>query len=576
MNRKHVVIAVSWMSALALAGVYICSGYVIDAVIESRPLSWGLWAVAAICAVVTGVSAWAASRLAGHSVGAIEKEYRHRIVDHVFARGPAERSRERTGRIVNSATDGVERVANYRGTFIGPMIASLATPILIVVVIAIAIDWVAALILALAIPIVPLAIGAFRAAFKPVSSRYRSAARSLAAAELDAIQGLSALTLMNAGAAMGRHLADQSEKVRRRVMRYLAANQLVLFVMDAVFSLGIITGAALLGTWRAGSGAISVGQAIALVLLSTIMLDPLDRVGQFFYVGMGGMASQREIKRLTSEPVAVSDAADAIDPDAHGVAQRGAGDAVRRGAGDVTRGSDSEEISGSTGGASGATIDIDRVNFAYQEGVNVLTDASLHIGAGQHVVLTGPSGAGKTTLATLICANRRPDSGSIRINGHDLTDVTLQWIRRHITTVEQETYLFTGTLRDNLLIANPHATDQDLRRALDAARLTQTLERLPYGLDTEVGERGLALSGGEAQRVAIARALLKDAPILILDEPTAHVDLNSEHEILQALAHLTQGRTTLTISHRRNTIDQSGRRITMRDGQLTDGKAASR
>ena len=532
MNRKHVVIAVSWMSALALAGVYICSGYVIDAVIESRPLSWGLWAVAAICAVVTGVSAWAASRLAGHSVGAIEKEYRHRIVDHVFARGPAERSRERTGRIVNSATDGVERVANYRGTFIGPMIASLATPILIVVVIAIAIDWVAALILALAIPIVPLAIGAFRAAFKPVSSRYRSAARSLAAAELDAIQGLSALTLMNAGAAMGRHLADQSEKVRRRVMRYLAANQLVLFVMDAVFSLGIITGAALLGTWRAGSGAISVGQAIALVLLSTIMLDPLDRVGQFFYVGMGGMASQREIKRLTSEPVAVSDAADAIDPDANG--------------------------------------------FAYQEGVNVLTDASLHIGAGQHVVLTGPSGAGKTTLATLICANRRPDSGSIRINGHDLTDVTLQWIRRHITTVEQETYLFTGTLRDNLLIANPHATDQDLRRALDAARLTQTLERLPYGLDTEVGERGLALSGGEAQRVAIARALLKDAPILILDEPTAHVDLNSEHEILQALAHLTQGRTTLTISHRRNTIDQSGRRITMCDGQLTDGKAASR
>jgi ABC-type multidrug transport system fused ATPase/permease subunit len=95
-------------------------------------------------------------------------------------------------------------------------------------------------------------------------------------------------------------------------------------------------------------------------------------------------------------------------------------------------------------------------------------------------------------------------------------------------------------------------------------------------LDTEVGERGLALSGGEAQRVAIARALLKDAPILILDEPTAHVDLNSEHEILQALAHLTQGRTTLTISHRRNTIDQSGRRITMCDGQLTDGKAASR
>lgn len=553
MKRALVIIAASWMSALTLAGLYICIGRAVDAVIDERALGWGLWACAGLCAAATGVSAWASSQLAGHSVGAIEKHVRHRLIDHVFASGPSTRSRERTGRIVNSATDGVERVANYRGSFIGPMIASLAIPLLVVIVIGVAIDWVSALVLALAIPIVPMAVGSFQAAFKSVSARYRSASRSLAASELDAIQGLSALTLMNAGAAMGRHLAERSEKVRRRVMRYLAANQLVLFVMDAVFSLGMITGAALLGTWRAGSGAITVGQGLTLVLLSAIMLDPLDRVGQFFYIGMGGLASQREIRRLLSEPVVVSDAPTATDPADPAANPAATGDA---------------------GAPEGASIDVHNVTFAYQEGVNVLTDASLHVDAGEHVVITGPSGAGKTTLANLLCANCRPDAGSIAINGHNLTDVTLRWIRRHITTVAQDTYLFTGTLRDNLLIANPQATDAQLHQVLGAARLTRTVARLPYGLDTTVGERGTALSGGESQRVAIARALLKDAPILILDEPTAHVDLASEQEILRALTHLTRGRTTVTISHRRNTIDQSGRRITVCDGHFTDAQEA--
>lgn len=553
MKRTLVIIAASWMSALTLAGLYSCIGRAVDAVIDERALGWGLWACAGLCAAATGVSAWASSQLAGHSVGAIEKHVRHRLIDHVFASGPSTRSRERTGRIVNSATDGVERVANYRGSFIGPMIASLAIPLLVVIVIGVAIDWVSALVLALAIPIVPMAVGSFQAAFKSVSARYRSASRSLAASELDAIQGLSALTLMNAGAAMGRHLAERSEKVRRRVMRYLAANQLVLFVMDAVFSLGMITGAALLGTWRAGNGAITVGQALTLVLLSAIMLDPLDRVGQFFYIGMGGLASQREIRRLLSEPVVVSDAPTATDPADPAANPAATGDA---------------------GAPEGASIDVHNVTFAYQEGVNVLTDASLHVDAGEHVVITGPSGAGKTTLANLLCANCRPDAGSIAINGHNLTDVTLRWIRRHITTVAQDTYLFTGTLRDNLLIANPQATDAQLHQALGAARLTRTVARLPYGLDTTVGERGTALSGGESQRVAIARALLKDAPILILDEPTAHVDLASEQEILRALTHLTRGRTTVTISHRRNTIDQSGRRITVCDGHFTDAQEA--
>ena len=523
------------LPAMFLIIFYIELGLVIDSLISGTVALLPL-VYLSLFALAAGMMAFSASFSSGTRLRAEEPRIRHAMIAQVFRLGVSERTKERSGRIVNTATDGVERSSNYRGTFIAPMLASLITPIMVVAVVC-AFDWVSAAVLAISIPVVPLTVGAFQRAFRSVSTRYRMASRALAAQELDAIQGLSTLSYIGAGKRVGRTLAQAAENVRRRVMRYLAGNQIVLLVVDGVFSLGMITGATALAYWRLSDGWFSVGQAVTLVLLSSIMLDPLDRIGQFFYVGMGGIAATREIKRFTGETPEV------VDPAEDGACAP----AVLPAPGEVR---------------------IDGVSFAYEAETPILRGATLHVVPGEHIAITGTSGAGKSTLSSLIQAHHRPSAGSICINGVDISQVPLQWVRSQIAVVEQTTYLFSDTLRANILIANPTASDEDILTALRIVGLDDLLARLPEGLDTRVGDKGLALSGGEAQRVALARAFIKDAPILLLDEPTAHVDLESERQILNAIDTVARGRTTITISHRGATIAHADRQVELKEGEL--------
>ncbi len=535
--KKTAVVLLAWVSSLALAGLDLSVGSIVGDFLDGTTVRTSLVAGAVVCALVAGLCAGGASWLGERGLASTEAGVRRRVVSQVFALGSAERTRERSGLIVSTATDGAERSAAFHSTFIAPMIASLTTPVIVLVVVALAIDPLSSGLLALAIPFVPLSAGAFQMAFRTVSKRYRASSQVLAAKELDAIQGLSTLALLNAGRRVGQRLARATEEVRREVMRYLAANQIVLLVVDAVFSLGMVTGAAVIALWRFDAGAIAAGQALSLVLMSSLLLEPLEKIGQFFYVGLGGITASKEISAFCGRTPTVVDAPGVMAPD---------------------RTSEPEGLR------------VEDVSFSYGEDVPVLRGAGLDVAPGEHVVLTGESGAGKSTIAALLQADRRPDSGRVLIGGHDLFDVPLSWTRDQFGVVAQETYLFTGTLRDNLLIAAREASDTALVDALTRARLSDLLSRLPSGLDTPVGERGLALSGGEAQRVAIARALLKDAPILLLDEPTAHVDLTSEREILEALEEVATGRTTVTISHRAATIEDADRELVLADGRITE------
>ena len=217
------------------------------------------------------------------------------------------------------------------------------------------------------------------------------------------------------------------------------------------------------------------------------------------------------------------------------------------------------------------SLEFDYVHFAYQsdEG-EVVHDISFEVSTGKRIAIVGASGAGKSTLVNLALRFWDPDRGTIRLNGHDIRQYALGDLRGLIGVVSQDTYLFNDTIRGNLLLARPEASDSEIEQALEQAQLTGFIQQLPKGLATWVGEQGLRLSGGERQRLAIARALLKDAPLLVLDEATANLDPMTEHTLLDALDMLMQGRTTLVITHRLVRMERMDEILVLDEGSIRE------
>ena len=215
-------------------------------------------------------------------------------------------------------------------------------------------------------------------------------------------------------------------------------------------------------------------------------------------------------------------------------------------------------------------IRFEHVSFAYNESIPVLRDVSFRCEPGKMLALVGPTGVGKTTLTQLISRFYEPTEGHIFIDGHDISDVTIESLRRNISPVLQDTFLFNGTIAENIGYAMPSATEKEIREAAMAANIHQDIMQMPDGYNTQVGERGLRLSGGQKQRVAIARAILRRSPIIILDEATASVDVETEQQIQKAIAGIAGTRTIVAIAHRLSTIRNADQILVIEDGRITE------
>lgn len=282
-------------------------------------------------------------------------------------------------------------------------------------------------------------------------------------------------------------------------------------------------------------GKLSLGTLAAFVLYLATFFAPIQQLVQLYTTYQSGQAAVTKIRELLATRPTVAEAPDAVDlPPVEG------------------------------------RIDLDHVAFGYVDGVEVLRDVDLHIAAGETVAFVGTTGAGKSTIAKLVARFHDPTAGAVRIDGHDLRTVTLTSLRRQLGLVPQEPFLFAGTVRDNVAFARPDASDDEVRAACAAVGLDDLLARLPDGLDTVVHERGVSLSSGERQLLALARAFLARPRVLILDEATSNLDLDSESRVEHALDVVLEGRTAIVIAHRLATARRADRIAVVEDGGVVE------
>ncbi|MFI4987332.1 MAG: ATP-binding cassette domain-containing protein [Alphaproteobacteria bacterium] len=518
----------------AFIGVGVVSALIVADVKGSA--AYGALLVAlAVLAPLAGVLHWLESWLAHDMAYRLLADMRIALFAKLDALAPAYLLRRRSGDLVALATQDVETIEYFYAHTVAPAVVAMLVPAAVVAALA-ALAWPAALALLPFLLYVGLAPLFLRRRIDRLGARSREALGGLTAHVADTIQGLSELVAFQA---TQRRRAEFVAIVRRYhairldFFRDLSRQAALLEVATGLGSLAV----ALAGALLAAYGRLDPAIPPLLALLAVAAFLPVSEIANVGRQLADTFASTRRLQAVHSEPATVVDGPETPAPPARG----------------------------------GSAIRFASVGFVYPGAARrALAGVSLEVAPGTTVALVGPSGAGKTTAANLLLRFWDPTEGSIALDGHDLRAYALDHLRRRIALVAQDTYLFNDTLRANVRLARPDASAAEIEQAVERAALAAFVESLPEGLDTRVGERGVQLSGGQRQRVAIARAFLKNAPVLILDEATSHLDAISEAQVRAALVTLMRERTTIVIAHRLSTVRAADLIAVLDSGRLVE------
>jgi ATP-binding cassette subfamily C protein CydCD len=518
----------------AFIGVGIVSALAVAAVKVGAPTA-GLLVVLALIAPLAGMLHWLESWLAHDMAYKLLAEMRIALFAKLDVLAPAYLLRRRSGDLVGLATQDVETVEYFYAHTLAPAVVAVLVPAVVLATLA-AVAWPVALALLPFLLYASLAPALLRRRVDRLGAHSREALGGLVAHVADSIQGLAELAAFQA---TDRRRMDFLERVRAyhairlAFFRDLSWQAAALEVATGLGGLAV----AGVGAILAARGTLAPTVLPVLTLLAVAAFLPVSEIANVGRQLADTFASTHRLQAVHNEPVPVVDGPDSPAEPAQG----------------------------------GSAIRFDRVGFAYPGArAAALSEVSLEIRPGATVALVGPSGAGKTTAANLLLRFWDPSAGSIRLDGHDLRSFGLDQLRRRIALVAQDTYLFNDTLSANVRLARPGVDDVEVERAVARAALSDFVASLPEGLDTVVGERGVQLSGGQRQRVAIARAFLKNAPVLILDEATSHLDAISEAQVRQALGDLMRDRTTIVIAHRLSTIRGADLIAVLEQGHLIE------
>ena len=464
----------------------------------------------------------------------VKSALRLRLFAHLLQLGPGYSKSESTGELVATASEGIERLDAYVSRYLPQIALSVLVPLMIAAYI-FPIDWISAALLLVTAPIIPLLmflVGSY--AEKHIQRQWLALSR-MSASFLDAVQGLPTLKMFGRSGAAGEKVARLSNAFGERTLKVLRVAFLSGMVLEFMASAAIGLVAVILGV-RLIDNNITFESAFLVLLLTPEFYRPLRELGVARHAGMEGKAAAKRIIEILETPLPVQRVATSrkplVDP---------------------------------------LTITCAGVTYTYPGSErSALSGVNLTLPAGSCTALVGRSGAGKSTLVNLLLRFMDAQDGSITVNDIPLSALPIETWREYIALVPQRPYLFYGNVLANIRMARPSASAQEIIEAAELAGAAEFINQLPRGYETEIGERGARLSAGQAQRIAIARAFLKDAPLLILDEPTSSLDPKSEMLIRQALERLMHNRTALVIAHRYNTIASAEQIAIMEHGKIVE------
>lgn len=516
-------ITVMWVLARILGGIVtdgLSAALAVDALAQAAlPL--------AVAIIVRAAAIYLAQRTGDKAAFQAVRRVRSLVYDKLTALGPSYTETVPTAEAVQTSVEGAAQLQVYFGGYLPQLFFAGLAPITLFVLLVGQAGLPAALLLA-CVPVIPISIMMVMRNAKKIGSEYWGSYVDLGGMFLEAVQGLTTLKVYQADRAWHKRINAESERFRVATMRLLVMQLRSICVMDLVVYMGAALGI-IVAALQLASGKIGFEAAFLIVFLSQEFFLPMRRLGSLFHTAMNGMAASRRMFSILDTP----------EPEHGNVEIDGRGD-----------------------------IGLHSVSYAYGERT-VLDGASATIAHGSLVALVGESGGGKSTLAGIVSGRKDAYRGSVRIGGVELRDATSASLMRAVTLVPTNGYLFAGTLRDNLLLAQPQATDAELMHALARTRVAAFVQA-NGGLDMTINEGGTNLSGGQRQRVCMARALLHDSPIYVFDEATSNVDATSETAIGEVIASLAGEHTVIVVAHRLSTIVDADQILVLERGHIAE------
>lgn len=474
--------------------------------------SFALWMTAVVvllALLIRFLCTTGASRMSYLSSKAVKKTLRESIYEKLLRLGASYNEQVKTSEVVQVAVEGVDQLETYFGAYLPQFFYSMLAPLTLFVVLCF-INVPSAIVLLVCVPLIPIAIAAVQTWAKKLLSKYWGQYTALGDTFLENLQGLTTLKIYQADEFKNQEMNAEAEKFRKITMKVLTMQLNSITIMDLIAYGGAALGVIMAVTQYMGNH-VSLAGCLLIILLAADFFLPMRQLGSFFHIAMNGMAASDKIFRLLDLPEHKQEVSESF-PIQHDIVCSG-------------------------------------LRFSYEPDREILHGVDLRFPQGSFTALVGESGCGKSTIAAILMGRNRGYAGSVTIGGVDLREVNESSLLRNITYVSHQSYLFKGTVRDNLLMGKPSASDDELWAALEQVNLAGFL-KAEQGLDTPLLEKASNLSGGQCQRLALGRALLHDSPVYIFDEATSNIDVESENDIMAEIHKLARTKTVILISHR--------------------------